>query len=35
MASKPKALFEPQAFLAKANGGRTISIYEKNQIVFA
>jgi CRP/FNR family cyclic AMP-dependent transcriptional regulator len=35
MASKPKAPFEPQAFLAKANGGRTISVYERNQIVFA
>ena len=31
-AQKP---FDPKVFLAKANGGRTISKYEKNQIVFA
>jgi CRP/FNR family transcriptional regulator, cyclic AMP receptor protein len=35
MASKPKAPFEAQALLAKANGGRTVSLYERNQIVFA
>jgi CRP/FNR family cyclic AMP-dependent transcriptional regulator len=31
-AQKP---FDPKVFLAKANGGRTISDYEKNKIVFA
>jgi CRP-like cAMP-binding protein len=27
--------FNPKAFLAKANGGRTIAHYQKNQIVFS
>jgi CRP/FNR family transcriptional regulator, cyclic AMP receptor protein len=31
-AQKP---FDPKVFLAKANGGRTISSYEKNKIVYA
>jgi CRP/FNR family transcriptional regulator, cyclic AMP receptor protein len=31
-AQKP---FDPKVFLSKANGGRTISTYRKNQIVFA
>lgn len=31
--SKPK--FDPKAFLAKANGGRTISKLRKNQVVFS
>jgi CRP/FNR family cyclic AMP-dependent transcriptional regulator len=31
-AQKP---FDPKVFLAKANGGKTISSYEKNKIVFA
>jgi CRP/FNR family cyclic AMP-dependent transcriptional regulator len=31
-AQKP---FDPKVFLAKANGGRTISQYEKNKIVYA
>jgi len=31
-AQKP---FDPKVFLAKANGGRTISKYEKNKIVYA
>ena len=35
MKRKAKPLFDPKAFLAKANGGRTISQYRKNQIVFA
>jgi CRP/FNR family cyclic AMP-dependent transcriptional regulator len=30
-----KRPFDPKAFLAKANGGRTISQYRKNQIVFS
>ena len=33
--SKAKKPFDPKAFLAKADGGRTISKYQKNQIVFA
>ena len=33
--SKTQKPFDPKVFLAKANGGRTISKYEKNQIVFA
>ena len=35
MNSKTKPPFDPKAFLAKANGGRTISKYRKNQIVFS
>ena len=35
MTRKAKPPFDPKAFLAKANGGRTISQYRKNQIVFS
>src|SRR6476620_85950 len=35
MATKPKPAFDPRVFLAKANGGRTISKYRKDQVVFA
>ena len=35
MTRKGKLPFDPKAFLAKANGGRTISKYRKNQIVFS
>ncbi len=35
MKRKAKLPFDPKAFLAKANGGRTISQYRKNQIVFS
>jgi CRP/FNR family transcriptional regulator, cyclic AMP receptor protein len=35
MKRKAKPAFDPKAFLAKANGGRTISQYRKNQIVFS
>jgi CRP/FNR family transcriptional regulator, cyclic AMP receptor protein len=35
MKRKSKPPFDPKAFLAKANGGRTISKYRRNQIVFA
>jgi CRP/FNR family transcriptional regulator, cyclic AMP receptor protein len=31
---KKKTPFDPKAFLAKVNGGRTISDYRKNQIVY-
>ena len=34
MNSKTEPPFDPKAFLAKANGGRTISKYRKNQVVF-
>jgi CRP/FNR family transcriptional regulator, cyclic AMP receptor protein len=34
MNSTAKPAFDPKAFLAKANGERTISKYRKNQIVF-
>jgi CRP/FNR family transcriptional regulator, cyclic AMP receptor protein len=30
-----KSKFDPEAFLAKADGGRSISKYGKGQIVFA
>ncbi len=30
-----KPVFDPKAFLAKASGGRTISKYQKDQIVFS
>jgi CRP/FNR family cyclic AMP-dependent transcriptional regulator len=33
--SKAKKPFDPKVFLSKANGGRTISTYKKNQVVFA
>ena len=35
MARTAKLPFDPKAFLAKANGGRTISQYRKNQILFS
>jgi CRP-like cAMP-binding protein len=35
MARKAKPPFDPKAFLAKTNGGRTISKYRRNQIVFS
>jgi CRP-like cAMP-binding protein len=35
MENNPKPPFDPQALLAKANGGRTVSIYKINQIVFS
>jgi CRP/FNR family transcriptional regulator, cyclic AMP receptor protein len=35
MKGKIKPPFDPKAFLAKANGGRTISQYRKNQTVFS
>jgi CRP-like cAMP-binding protein len=33
--SKTKPPFDPKAFLAKADGGRTISKYQMNQLVFS
>ena len=35
MASKAKLPFDPKIFLAKANGGRTISQYRRNQVLFS
>lgn len=35
MKRKAKPIFDPNAFLAKANGGRTISEYRKNQVLFS
>ena len=35
VAKKSKAKFDPEAFLAKADGGVTISKYGKGQVVFA
>jgi CRP/FNR family transcriptional regulator, cyclic AMP receptor protein len=35
VARKPKSKFDPEAFLAKADGGLTISKYAKGQAVFA
>ena len=35
MAKKSRAKFDPEAFLAKADGGVTISKYRKGQVVFA
>ena len=35
MNRKAKPPFDPKAFLAKANGGRTIAKYRKNQTVFS
>jgi CRP-like cAMP-binding protein len=35
MKRKAKTHFDPKAFLAKTNGGRTISKYRRNQIVFS
>jgi CRP-like cAMP-binding protein len=33
--AKRKSLFDPRAFLAKAGGGRTVSKYKKNQVLFS
>jgi CRP/FNR family cyclic AMP-dependent transcriptional regulator len=35
MNSKAKPPFEPETLLTKANGGKTISTYQRNQIVFS
>jgi len=35
MTSKAKPPFDPKVFLANADGGRTISQYRKNQIIFS
>jgi CRP/FNR family cyclic AMP-dependent transcriptional regulator len=35
MKRERKRVFDPKAFLAKADGGRTISKYQKDQIVFS
>ena len=35
MKRERKSVFDPKAFLAKANDGRTISKYQKDQIVFS
>src|SRR5438445_7742299 len=35
VAKKSRAKFDPEAFLAKADGGVTISKYRKGQVVFA
>ena len=35
MKRKQKLPFEPKVFLSKVNGGRTLSDYRKNQIVYA
>ena len=35
MTNKAKLPFDPKVFLAKADGGRTISQYRKNQIIFS
>ena len=35
MAKKSKPQFDPEAFLAKADGGRTVSKYAKGRVVFA
>src|SRR5262245_2127009 len=35
MAKRSKSKFDPQAFLAKADGGVTVSHYGKGQVVFA
>jgi CRP/FNR family cyclic AMP-dependent transcriptional regulator len=35
MKSKVKPKFDPKSFLAKANGGRSISTHPKRQIIFA
>ncbi len=35
MKSKKKIPFDPKAFLSKVNGGRTVSAYRKNQIVYS
>ena len=35
MATKPKPTFDPRAYLAKADGGRTIAKYGKGAVVFS
>jgi CRP-like cAMP-binding protein len=35
MARKAKLPFDPKDFLAKANGGKTISKYKKDQVIFS
>jgi CRP/FNR family cyclic AMP-dependent transcriptional regulator len=35
VARKSKSKFDPEAFLAKADGGRSISKYSKGQVIFA
>jgi CRP/FNR family cyclic AMP-dependent transcriptional regulator len=35
VATKPKPTFDPRVFLAKADGGRTISKYREQQVVFS
>jgi CRP/FNR family cyclic AMP-dependent transcriptional regulator len=35
MDNEPKLPFDPKAYLAKANGGKTITKYQLNQIVFS
>src|SRR6266536_1546409 len=35
MKRERKPIFDPKAFLAKADGGRTISKYQKDQTVFS
>ena len=35
MKRKRKLVFDPKAFLAKADGGRTISKYQSDQTVFS
>jgi CRP/FNR family transcriptional regulator, cyclic AMP receptor protein len=35
MKRERKHTFDPKAFLAKADGGRTLSQYRKNQIIFS
>jgi CRP/FNR family transcriptional regulator, cyclic AMP receptor protein len=35
MAKKMKPTFDPKVFLATVNGGRTISKYRKDQIIFS
>jgi CRP/FNR family cyclic AMP-dependent transcriptional regulator len=34
MKRKKKVPFDPQVFLSKVNGGRTVTDYRKNQIVY-
>ena len=35
MAKKSKATFDPKEFLATVNGGRTLSVYRKGQVIFS
>jgi CRP-like cAMP-binding protein len=34
MVKKPKSVFDPRVFLATADGGRTISNYPKDDVIF-